>query len=60
MNEHKDRPCPECGEIHPGGVVIMDDNYLSLATYAERHPKMWKKIEKAIDSKTVAKEEPDR
>jgi hypothetical protein len=43
-----DRPCPECGEIHPGGVVILDDNPASLAMYAELHPKTWKSIEDAL------------
>ncbi len=43
--------CSECGAIHPGGVVILDDNVLSLSVYAELHPKTWASIERSLDEK---------
>src|SRR5208282_886944 len=46
-----DRPCPECGVIHPCGVVLLDDNTASLAMYAELHPKTWASIERGLDEK---------
>ena len=43
---HKDcrTACRECGEVHHGGVVILDDNVFSLTCYLEAHPKLAAKM----------------
>jgi len=43
--------CPSCEAKQEVKPIILDDNPLSIASYAEEFPENWKKISKALAKK---------